>query len=99
MPVDDALNDGEPNARTFEVLGAVEPLENAEELVGVLHLEACSIVADEEDGFVGRRVQSTADLDLRGVTPSGVLDGVPDQVREDLFEQNGFAVTNRERPD
>src|SRR5262245_31270241 len=49
MTLYDALCDGQAHAGAFEILGAVQPLEDAEQLVGVLHVEAGAIVADKAD--------------------------------------------------
>ena len=49
--MDDALHDREADAGTFEILRAMQPLEHAEELVGVSHIEAGAIVADKDDLF------------------------------------------------
>src|SRR5262245_60484119 len=47
MAVDDALDDRQAHARALIVLGAVEALEDAEELVGVAHVKADAVVLDE----------------------------------------------------
>ena len=46
--VEDALYGRQPNPGALEVLGAMQPLEHAEQLVGVLHAEADAVVADED---------------------------------------------------
>src|SRR5919201_778183 len=47
VAVDDALDDGQAHPRPLVLLGAVEALEDAEELVGVLHVEPDAVVPDE----------------------------------------------------
>src|SRR4029079_17016564 len=47
MTMNDPLHDCKPNARPFIFLGPVQPLENAEELVSVLHVKANAVVPDE----------------------------------------------------
>src|SRR5215207_6519026 len=42
----DAADDGQPHARTFEIGGAMQPLEYAEELVIIIHVEAYTVVFD-----------------------------------------------------
>src|SRR5919109_1807983 len=49
VAVHDALHDRQPDARPLVVLGAVQPLEDAEELVRVARVEAHPVVADEVD--------------------------------------------------
>ena len=51
---DHALHGGEADARALELGGVVQALEGAEELVGVGHVEARAVVADEEDGLAAR---------------------------------------------
>src|SRR5690606_7558033 len=47
VAIDDALHRGEANARAGEFVHAMQALEGAEQLVGVLHIEAGAIVAHE----------------------------------------------------
>ena len=49
MAQNDALRKGQANARSLVLLRAVQPLENAEELVGVGHVEARAVVAHKVD--------------------------------------------------
>ena len=44
VAVDDALHDGQPHTGALVLLGAVQPLEDAEELVRVRHIKAHAIV-------------------------------------------------------
>src|SRR5438477_565822 len=52
VAVDDALHDGQADARAFVILGAVQPLEDAEEFVGILHIETHAVVFDKVDLFL-----------------------------------------------
>src|SRR5690349_4476980 len=64
MPLDDPLDVGEPDARSRELVLAVQALEDPEELVHVLRIEARAVVPDEDRrsrAVVGRM----ADLDAR----------------------------------
>src|ERR1051326_4891746 len=45
----DTLRDSEADAVTFELIAAVETLKDAEKLVGILHVEAGTVVTDEVD--------------------------------------------------
>lgn len=47
MAADDSANIRQTNACTFEILLPVQTLEDPEEFVGVIHVEANTIVADE----------------------------------------------------
>src|SRR3990172_2250701 len=47
VALDDALDNGEADARAFVFLGAMQALEDPEEFVGVAHVEAHAVVADE----------------------------------------------------
>ncbi len=48
LPEHDALHGGQPDAGARELVGAVQPLEGAEQLVGVLHVEPHTVIAHEE---------------------------------------------------
>src|SRR5690349_16335881 len=48
---DDAVGEGQPDAGALVVLGPVQPLEHAEELVRVAHVEAGPVVPDEGRGL------------------------------------------------
>src|SRR6187401_3392341 len=49
VPVDDPLHDRESHPRPRKLGRAVQPLEHAEELLVVLHVEAGAVVFHEED--------------------------------------------------
>jgi hypothetical protein len=51
MAADDTLDIGQSNAGAFELVGVVQPLKNAKQLIGVLHIEAHAIIADKKDLF------------------------------------------------
>ena len=88
----DALNDGQAHAGTFVFLGAMQPLEHAEELVDVLYIKARAIVFDEID-VLTRAVAAgpASDLDSGYISSSGKLKGVVQQVDEDLLDNAGSA--------
>src|SRR6476620_6151498 len=67
----DAADDCESHARTLEILGAMQSLENAEKLVDVLHVEAYAVVANvDHRNPIG---YDLADLDHRVLAPPGVF--------------------------
>lgn len=50
VPGDDSPHQGEADPGPLELVGPVQPLENAEELVGKPWIESGPVVADEQDG-------------------------------------------------
>jgi hypothetical protein len=84
----DASDDGQADARAGK-LGAVQALEDSEELPGVGHVEAHAVVAHVVNGFPGGGLGLHAH---RGVRPvRAELHGVTDQVLPDLPDQLGIA--------
>ena len=81
--VNNALHRGQTNARTFEILGPMQPLENAKEFVLVLHVEADAIVADEDDSLLILLV--VIDFDDGLFTRASKLERVGDQVLKNLL--------------
>jgi hypothetical protein len=51
VPLDDPLNDRQAYAGAFEVARVMQPLENAEQLVDVPHVEAGAVVPHDDHGF------------------------------------------------
>jgi hypothetical protein len=47
MFVDDALHDGKPDSGAFIILRPMEALEDAEQLVGIGHVESNAVVPDK----------------------------------------------------
>ena len=93
MAFDDPLNDGESDPRSFVLLALMQPLEDPEELVRVLHIEAGAVVANEEHGAFGGFTGT--DLDARGRLVLRILERVAQQVDEDLLQQVGVGVAVR----
>ena len=58
MAGDNALDKCQPHAGAFELVSAMQTLENAKEFVGVLHVKADAIVFDEEDLLAGRLLKA-----------------------------------------
>jgi hypothetical protein len=44
-----SIGRGQGDGRAFEILRAMQPLKHAEKLVGISHVAADAVVADEED--------------------------------------------------
>ena len=67
MLADDAVHRGQPDAGALELLGPMEALEHAKQLVGVFHVEANAVVADEDGGVaVGLRQPTSMTATGRG---------------------------------
>src|SRR5438105_8426440 len=78
----DALHERQSNAGAFVILGAVEPLKYAEQLVCVAHVEAHSVVAHPIHRLArGIRV---ANLDPRQLSLARVFQGIRHPVDEYL---------------
>src|SRR2546425_9634149 len=83
MLFNNSLNCSQTHARSFEFVGAVEPLKHAKQLMRVFFVEAGAVVANEDNGdsvFTG-----LADLDDGAFHAAGVFHGVGQQVREYQF--------------
>src|SRR5580693_8468741 len=51
VPLNDALDIGQPDARALEFVLAVQALKHAKQLVGITRVETCAVVADENHRF------------------------------------------------
>src|SRR5216117_2490007 len=80
VPVHDALHGREPDAGSGIFGCGMQPLERAEELVGIRHVEARSVVADEKGPAPA--ILQGADFDAWPGRLRGELPGVPDEVIE-----------------
>jgi len=85
VAVDDALDDGEPDARARKLTFGVQALKDTEEATGVFHVEAGAIVAHGTDEFVAARI--AFHFDRRPFPLAGKFVGVGKEVDEDLFEK------------
>src|SRR6202035_1192220 len=97
MLLHNALHGRQTYAGSWKVLWAVQPLENSEKLVGVLHTEADSVVA-HKDGRFGPPVQRTY-FNNCPFPLAGKFDCIRKQVHENLFQQAWIAIHERERLD
>ena len=61
--VNDALHRDQAYARTYKLFRAVQPLEDSEQLVDVLHAEAHAVVSDHKDRLPIFRILFVTDLD------------------------------------
>ena len=97
MFLNNALHGGQADSGAFKLFGGVQALENSEELVGIFHIEANTVVANQNGGFV-----FTFDLkyfDHSGFALARELDGIGKQVHENLFQQIRIALNDRQRAD
>ncbi len=103
MLLNDALHRGQADARTFELLRAVQPLEDSEQFVDILHVETDAVVSDHEDWlpiffFVAdfddrvrwRRGRPRLCLSIGARTRE--LERIGQQVLKDLLDQNGITL-------
>jgi hypothetical protein len=91
MTVDDAADHGEPCPGAVELVVAVKPLEHQEQLLGVRHVEAHAVVADEVGGRPVFELLATH-LDPRERLRSRELERVVEQVDESLAQQRWIGV-------
>src|SRR6266704_3710241 len=90
VPVDDPLHRSEADAGPGKLLRRVEPLERAEQLVGVRHVEPHPIVPHEVHRMAVLR--RDPELDPRLLALRGELPRIPQQVLEDDLEEAGVAL-------
>ncbi len=78
MALDDAPHAGQADAGALELFHAMQALEYAEQLAGILHVEADAVVPHVDHDLA--RALFCADLDHRDVTGAAVLHRVVDEV-------------------
>lgn len=86
---EDAFDDGQANAGAFELIRAMEALEDGEEFGGVLHIEADPVVFDEINPIFGIAVGADFDGGLGML--SAELECIIDEISEDLTDHGGVA--------
>src|SRR6267142_6353465 len=86
----DALHQGQPHAASLEFAGGMQPLEHAEELVGVALVEAGSVVGNEILDLFLSLLAAYPDVRLRG--PARELERVPEEIAPHLAEQRAVAA-------
>ena len=83
MAMDDPLYNGQSNAGAFKLIGAMQPLKNSEQFVGVLHVKSGPVIADEINIFAV--VGLTSGFDDRHCALARILERVRKQVCPDLL--------------
>lgn len=78
------LDDRQPDAGAFVLLGAVHALEHAEQLVAIAHIKAHAVVFNRVNSCCFA-LGLAGDRDHRRVAPAGVLDRVARPVEPDLL--------------
>src|SRR5471030_895577 len=95
--VNHPLNGCEAYADALKILAPVKPLENAEQLVDVPHIEADPVVAHVNHGrFIAGDL---ADLNDGGLTVDGELDRIGQQIHHNMLEEGRVAVQHRQFAD
>jgi len=96
--MNDALNGRKPNSRAFELFGAMQALKNPEELIYILHIKACPVVAYEYLYLIFLSI-NTANPDFSLASQPCELNRIGNQIHKDNFQHGTVAVTHWERPD
>src|SRR5690606_26808686 len=89
--LDDPFHGGKADAMAGKFVGAVQPLERAEQLARVAGLETRTVVADKERHQ--RRVRPgsiTTEFDPRRIRVAGELPGIADEVLQQVADQRGI---------
>src|SRR2546422_1673359 len=97
VAVDDALYQGEPHPDAFELVSRVQALKYAKQPAGVPHVEARAVVPYVIDALAV--VIAGADLDQGVRAMARELEGVADEMREDLPQQPAVAQGGRDGRD
>src|SRR5262245_14345641 len=90
VAVNDSPDVGQADAGAFELIGAVQALEDSKQCVGIAHVEGDPVVANAEDGFL--IIRGGADLDFVVRARAGVRQGVGDEVNDDLAKHDGITL-------
>jgi len=82
--MDDPTDVGQADAGALELVGGVQALKHAKQLVHVLHVEADTVVEHGEHGLA--RLLLAADADVCLAAETGVLDRVGDEITQNQTE-------------
>src|ERR1700676_454753 len=94
MFANDPLHRGQSDARAFEVLGPMQTLKDAKQLVFVLHAEADAIVANEDDALA--IFLEMTDLNDGALPRTRELKSIGDEVLKNLLDEDGIALDRRQ---
>src|SRR5262245_45806169 len=84
VAVDDALHNSEAHACALILLGAVQPLKDAEEPMSIAHVETYAVVFDEVDVLVVSAL--TTHFNAGDLTLPGELESIREEVDQDLLQ-------------
>ena len=99
VAIDDPFDDGQTDARSLELLRAMQSLENPEKFMGIPHVKSSAIVLDVKNRFSTGGLLATH-LNPRHFALARVLEGIGQEVDKDLFQQGrvGLAGCGRRGP-
>jgi hypothetical protein len=80
---------GQPDSRVLVILRIVQPLEHAEEFIGVSYVEACPVIPAEIHRLAA--LPHAAGSTDRVFTLANIFHGIGQQVDPDLFQQSRIA--------
>ena len=95
VAMNDPLNGRKPNSRAFELFGAMQTLEDAEQLMRILHIEPRPIVPDIDFDLVLAPVDA-ANLDLGVCAIACEFHSIGNKICDDELQHGAVAVTNRQ---
>ena len=99
VALDDAVHRRESDAGAFEFAGLVQTLERLEQLVGVGHVEADTVVTHDEAAGAGTVLAQALQFDHRRGLVAGVFHGVAQQVLQHDAGQPQIAEARQARLD
>ena len=87
---ENALDGGQSNSRAFKIFQAVEPLKDAEQLIGILHAKADTVVTDVDHRLAIHC--PLPHLDKGALAGAGEFDGIQQKVGKHLPHQARVAI-------
>src|SRR6185312_14895987 len=97
VALNDALDDRQAHARSFELRLRMQALEHAEQLARVLHLETDSVVTHEVEGLAAPAL--TIDLDDGRIALPRELECIGQQIHQHLLQQRAVRIAALEFSD
>src|SRR5579863_8498731 len=97
MLLNNTLDRRQAHSGSFELRGRMQPLKNSEELLCVLHVEADSVVPNDDDGLFGAR--KMLHINYGEVTPARKFQRVGEQIHKDQLHEPGIPLNDGQRAD
>src|SRR5437870_520620 len=94
MPFDDLFANGQADASAWIVGAGMEPLEQGEDPLLILRLDADAVIAHAEEPLA--TLTHSRDMHSRRLIGPVELDAIGDQVLEQLAQLNGVALHDRQ---